>query len=172
MKKLFALFALTFLIAQCASKPLTLEQKDFSSESAFKAITEINRIVPHFQGSGPTVEQVSQILQTPMEYDLTSGHWIAKLDNYHVTGRFDGDLKEEKTVLEQVNFNFAPNEVMTYADIQSAFGTNYVTTRHTQSVVVRQNLAHAGKVELLVHLSDPAEMVSQPVRSLLLRSKK
>lgn len=170
MKKIFALWTLTLLISQCASKPLALEQKDFSSEAAFKAITEINRIIPHFQRGNPTVEQISEILQHEMQYDLPSGYWVATLDSYSVTARFDGELKDEKTALTQVNFNFAPKNILSYADVQSAFGSDYVTTRQAQSVVVRQNLAHAGGVEVLVHLGEPAHVSEQPVRSLLVRS--
>lgn len=172
MKKIYALFALTFLLVHCASQPLALESRNFSSEPAFKVISEVNRIIPLFQGKGPTVRQVTHILQEPMEYDLSSGHLVSRMEGYTITARFEGELKEEDTVLSQMNWNLAPNEILTYEDVQTAFGPHYITIRQNPSVVVRHNLGHAKKVEFLVHMGEPATNLDQPVRSLLLRSAK
>ena len=171
MKKLYALVLLSALMVQCATQPLALENQRFTSEAAFKVINEVNRLVPHFQAGRVTAEQVNEIMQQKMEYDLTSGHMVVRADGYTVTARFNGELRDEQTVLSQINFNLAPSEFLSYADVQTAFGDSYVTKRQDPTVVIEQELAHANKVEFLVHLGEPASQSDQPVKSLLLRRK-
>ncbi len=171
MKKMYALILLTAFLVQCASQPLALENREFSSEASFKIINQINRVIPLIQSGQPTVKKVAEALQERLEYDLTSGTMVARGDGYTVTARFTGELKDEDTVLSQINFNLAPNEVLKYADIQTAFGDDYVTNRQ-DPVVIHQKLAHANKVEFLLNLQEPATETDQPVKSLLLRPAK